>query len=29
VLEMADVDDELAARASHHLNEMQRVSSSA
>jgi TetR/AcrR family transcriptional regulator, transcriptional repressor for nem operon len=25
VLEMADVDDELAARASHHLNEMQRI----
>lgn len=25
VLEMADVDDELAARASHHLGEMQRI----
>ena len=25
VLEMAEVDDELAARASHHLNEMQRI----
>lgn len=25
VLEMADVDDELAARASHHLSDMQRV----
>ena len=25
VLEMADVDDELAARASHHLNEMQLI----
>jgi TetR/AcrR family transcriptional regulator, transcriptional repressor for nem operon len=25
VLEMADVDDELSARASHHLGEMQRV----